>query len=213
MLYITHAKKVKQKSYNPLLAAAPLQMLHLDVTIHRLQNGTKVYLHVIRDNFSKAILACKAAVNCCSQNTKEILEEVLFKYNLLDKQGTLITDDGSENKGALQKWINKPGMLWKKLVAQLDIVQSNSMVEAANKILKYRFLYHRIFETITQLQLALPDILKEYNNMPLGCLFGFTPNEVLSGKMPNKKNFTEEIAHAKKLRLKVNQKIICENTC
>lgn len=148
-------------------------------------------MHVIRDNFSKAILGCKAAANCCSQNSKEILEEVLLKYHLLNTKGTLITDDGSENKGALQEFIARPGMLWKKLIAQLDIIQSNSMVEAANKILKYRFLFHRSFETLAELQLVLSDILAEYNNMPLGSLSGLTPNEVLNGKIPDKKLFAD----------------------
>lgn len=213
LLNITCVKKLKQNNYEPLTCLAPLKMLHLDVTVYRLQNGTKVYLHVIRDNFSKAILGCKAAANCCSQSSKEILEEVLLKYNLLHTKGTLITDDGSENKGALQDFITKPGMLWKKLIAQLDIIQSNSMAEAANKILKYQFLYHRCFETLSQLQVALPEILNQYNNMPSGSLFGLTPNEVLGGKIPDRKLFSDEINAAKKLRLQVNQKIICDNTC
>jgi hypothetical protein len=213
LMNITCLKKTKPCNYEPLTSPAPLKMLHLDVTIYRLLNGTKVYLHVIRDNFSKAILGCKAAANCCSQNSKEILEEVLLKYNLLDTQGTLITDGGSENRGALQEFITKPGLLWKKLIAQLDIVQSNSMVEAANKILKYRFLFHRCFETLSELQLALPGILSQYNNMPLGCLYGLTPSEVLEGKMPDKKLFTDKINAEKKLRMIANQKIICDNTC
>lgn len=58
-----------------------------------------------------------------------------------NREGALVTDDGMENKGKLEEGINKPGMLWKKLIAQIDIIQSNSMVEAANKILKYHFLY------------------------------------------------------------------------
>ena len=38
-----------------------------------------------------------------------------------------------ENKGKLEEWMNRPGMLWKELIVHLDIIQSNSMVEVANK--------------------------------------------------------------------------------
>ena len=213
LLSITNCKKHKHKNYKPLIAKAAKQILHLDVTIYSLQNGTKVYLHVLRDNFSKAILGCKAAANCCSKNSKGLLEEVLVKYNLMNNEGLLITDDGSENKGELQTLVNKPGMLWKKLVAQIDIVQSNSMVEAANKILKYQFLFHKVFDSLEQLQFALPLILAEYNNMPNASLFGLTPSEVIAGAIPNKNLYSVEIANSKKLRLFANQKIICNNTC
>ena len=154
LLNITCSINRKQINYQPLAATAPLKMLHLDLTIYRMQNGVQVYLNVIRDNFSRAILGCKVADNCCSQNSVAVFEEVLLKYNLMGKEGILVTDDGSENKGDLQEWISKPGILWKKLIAQIDIVQSNSIVEAANKILKYRFLYHRCFDTFEQLQNA-----------------------------------------------------------
>lgn len=78
------------------------------------------------------------------------------------------------------------GMLWKQIIAQLDIVQSNSMVEAANKILKHQFLHHLNVETTEDLIADLPQILKAYNNRPALCLHGVTPQEVLDGKKPDK---------------------------
>ncbi|MEO6733205.1 MAG: DDE-type integrase/transposase/recombinase [Ferruginibacter sp.] len=213
LLQITCNRKKKKNIYNPLRATAPLQILHLDVTLYKLINGTKVYLHVVRDNFSRAVLACKIATACCSQNSKEIMEEVLKKYNLMEKEGQLITDGGSENKGALQEWLNKPGMLWKKLIAQIDIVQSNSMVEAANKMLKYGFLHHLKIETLPELAQQLPTILTTYNDMPLGCLHGCTPNQVLAGKIPDKKYFAHSIKNAQSQRVIKNGKIVCKNPC
>jgi putative transposase len=213
LLCITKKKKKHQKNYQPVTSTEPLQKLHLDVTAYRLQNGTKVYLHVLRDNFSKAILGCKAALNCCSKNSLLLLQEVLTQYHLMDREGILITDNGSENKGALKTWMSKPGMLWKHLIAQLDIVQSNSMVEAANKILKHRFLYHRSFEYFEQLATALPPILLAYNNTPLQILHGLTPQKVLNGQIPDKNGFKTAIAAATPKRKEDNKVFDCKSTC
>lgn len=52
---------------------------------------------------------------------------------------------GVENKVKQEVGINKPGMLRKKLIAQPDIIQGNSMVESANKLLKYElFIQSRL---------------------------------------------------------------------
>jgi putative transposase len=100
-------------------------------------------------------------------------------------------------------------MLWKKMIAQLDIVQSNSMVEAANKILKHQFLHHLYFETKEDLIAALPGILKAYNNRPALCLHGLTPQEVLDGKKPDKDFYKIHKIAASQLRVATNQKINC----
>jgi hypothetical protein len=140
----------------------------------------------------------------------ELLKDVLVKNNLLEREGFLITDNGAENKGDVKEWINKPGTLWKQLIAQLDITQSNSMAEAANKILKYQFLRWLTIDSIETLMAALPDILKIYNNMPLDCLHGLTPNEVINGKIPDKDFYKQHIATAQKERVIINQKINCK---
>lgn len=123
----------KPKSYTPVFASAPLKTLHMDVTLFRTANSVKHYLYLIRDNYSRAILACNVTTEYSSNMAKETLQQVLQRFGLMNKEGTLITDNGSENKGALAQWLNKPGILWKKLIAQVDIIQSNSMAEAANK--------------------------------------------------------------------------------
>jgi len=125
----------------------------------------------------------------------------------------LISDGGSENKGELQKWIDKPGMFWKKLIAQVDIIQSNSMIEAANRILKHEFLFLRDIKNIETLNKTMPHILQEYNNRPAGMLFGLTPNEVLTGKVPDRNLFKEYIKKGNMRRQKINKKISCEINC
>jgi hypothetical protein len=213
LLNITHKHRRIKKVYTPLTASAPLQMLHMDVTLFRTADNIKQYLYVIRDNFSKAILACKASLQYSSTIACDTLKTVLEKFNLMNKEGILITDDGSENKGAVLQLLNKPGMLWKKLIAQIDIIQSNSMVEAANKIIKRRFLYKQPIADFEMLNKKLPDMIETYNNTPLITLSAYTPNEVLAGKIPDKKRFEKQFFIARKKRIATNQNFNCTDTC
>lgn len=213
LLNLTRKPKRFKKTYTSLIAAAPLQMLHMDVSIFRTADNVKQYLYVIRDNYSKVILACKAAANYCSQIACDTLKAVLDKYGLIDKEGTLITDDGSENKGAVTEMLAQPGMLWKKIIAQIDIIQSNSMVEAANKIIKHRFLYKHSIANIDELIDKLPVFIEEYNNTPLASLSAYTPKEVLAGKIPDFKRFEKQFFIARKRRISANQNFTCTDTC
>jgi hypothetical protein len=106
LMGITRKQLRKPKAYHPLLAGAPLKMLHQDITIFRTVSGVKHYLYIIRDNYSRAILACSAATEYSSKLAKQVLEQVLTQYGLMEQRGTLITDDGAENKGALDAWLN-----------------------------------------------------------------------------------------------------------
>jgi hypothetical protein len=68
-------------------------------------------------------------------------------------QCSLITDDGSENHGDASKFTSdcqSPGIA--HLIAQKTIDQSNSMIEAANKQIRYHFLYHKEIANFDQLE-------------------------------------------------------------
>lgn len=213
LMNITRRQIKKPKKYIPFVADEALKVLHQDITLFRTTNGVKHYIYVIRDNFSRAILARKVATEYSSEMARQTLEGVLHRFSLMNLEGTLVTDDGMENKGKLEEWLHKPGMLWKKLVAQLDIIQSNSMVEAANKILKYRFLYTKPVADTDELINTLENAVKNYNRIPNGQLYGFTPNEVLNGSKPDKYHFRAQITLGKKQRLTENQNFPCKLVC
>jgi putative transposase len=110
----------------------------------------------------------------------------LQKVDLLNqtgsrRSGSLITDDGPENKGELTKWLASSATLWKKIIAQVDIVQSNGMVEAANRIsggdpLKYRYLFPKPIIDTSELTKTLELAVENYNNMPCwGYYMGWAP--------------------------------------
>jgi putative transposase len=125
----------------------------------------------------------------------------------------LLQDDGMENKGKLGGVDKQAGLLWKKLIAQLDIIQSNSMVEATNKILKYRFLYPKQVANTDELIIVLKNAVRSYNQIPNTHLYGFTSNEVLVGALPDKHHFKSQIALGIKQRLTENQNFPCKMVC
>lgn len=141
------------------------------------------------------------------------LEDILVRFQLLGQEGILITDDGAENKGKLDTWLNKPGMLWRKLIAQLDIIQSNSMVEAVNKIIKYRFLYTQPIPNTEALIAIVKRAIDSYNSRPNAQLYGYTPNEVLAGARPDRYRFRDQMAKAQKQRIDTNKSTACNMVC
>lgn len=213
LLKITRRKHKTRKKYIPIVATAPLQILHQDITIFKTRDGVKQYVYLIKDNFSRAILGFRATTEYSSELARQTFHQVLQNFGLMEKEGTLITDGGSENKGALDDMLAKPGMLWKRLTAQLDIIQSNNMIEATNRILKYRYLYPKIISTGRELTEALEKAITDYNAMPSGQLFGLTPNEVLNGAIPTRGIYKEQINSAIMERIQENRAYNCSLHC
>jgi len=202
----------RKHHYLGIRASTPLQIIHADVTIHRTADNQKNYIHLIQDNYSRAILQPAVKRNCTAQTTFENLIIVYEKY--LHPEGIencqLISDDGSENYGPVKDFINDshhPTI--QHLIAQKDIEFSNSMIEAANKQLKYRFLYHHHIADYEALVKYVEQSVNDYNNRPHHVLHGLTPNEVLHGQIPNPHAYTSKIQQSKATRLTENKKIKC----
>lgn len=83
------------------------------------------------------------------------------------------------------------------------------MIEAANKQLKYRFLYHHHIADYDTLIKYVEQSVNDYNNRPHHVLHGLTPNEVLQGQMPEPDKYASLIQQSKAIRLVENKKIKC----
>lgn len=83
------------------------------------------------------------------------------------------------------------------------------MIEAANKQIKYNFLYHKHIATLTELKTYVHQAIDDYNNRPHNVLSGLTPNEVLKGKMPANVDYAAQLNAAKARRLTENKKLKC----
>ncbi len=67
-------RKVRRKI--GIHSAAPLLLLHMDTTILKTVDGSKVYIHFIMDNFSRTILGWKSSLEWNSKNTVLNLSKV-----------------------------------------------------------------------------------------------------------------------------------------
>lgn len=206
--------KPQKKKYNiGLRADSAKKILHMDVTIYKPLDHTKIYLYFLVDNYSRYILNWKASHDYSAKITFQNISEAYSKYNLekVKPEINLITDGGSENKGLVDEFINKQQTNIQKLIAQTDIVFSNSMVEAVNKRIKYDFLYHTKLWSIEHVIQFLNKAIEQYNNKPHSALHGLTPYEVFNGAIPDKNMFKPAIKQAAQKRKSINLKQECLN--
>ena len=83
------------------------------------------------------------------------------------------------------------------------------MIEAVNKQLKYRFLYHHHIPDRVALVNYLQQAVQDYNNRPHDVLNGLTPLEVPDGKTLDKQACQQQMLLAKKTRIVENKKNKC----
>ena len=212
-LNLQRSKPEKKKYSIGIRSDTPKRILHMDVTIYRPLDHTRVYLYFLVDNFSRFILNWKASLEYSAKITFQNISEAYNKYNL-DKIGPyieLICDGGSENKGMVDVFTNSHDRNIRKLVAQCDILFSNSMVEAVNKRMKYDFLFRTRLLNIEQTIQYLTWAVEQYNNKPHSALYGLTPLEVFNGALPDKDMFKAAIRHAVQKRKEINMNQQCLN--
>jgi len=213
LLMLTRAKPEKKKYGEGLRTDAPKRILHIDVTIFRPLDHTKIYIYLLMDNFSRFILNWKASMEYSARITFENITEAYLKFNLdkINPYIDLVCDGGSENKGMVDDFVNGQAGNIKKLIAQTDIVFSNSMIEAVNKRMKYDFLFTANLQNIEQTMQYLACAVEQYNNKPHSTLYGLTPTEVFNGSLPDKYMFKQAIRQAASKRKMINLDQQCLN--
>lgn len=200
--------KIKNKAKVGLRASTPLQILHMDVTIFKPMDHTRVYIYfIIIDNFSRAILNWEVSLEYSSATAMKLLKGAVSKCKI-DTTAKLITDGGPENQGEVTSYIDDTSFI-EQLIAQKDIIQSNSMVEAVNKHVKYHYIFKKELQDFDETKALLTSTIPDYNNKPHGQLYGLTPNEVLQGDIPTKNNYRQDIIQSRKNRITQNQQASC----
>lgn len=182
------------KLYDPLRASYPNQIWHADITMFKTLDGVKHYVYPIVDNYSKFILSWKVHSKCNGAVRTQTLKETIrqeFGDDLIATQRIdLIVDGGTENNNqTIEQYIKSVQIDIDKKVALKDIIKSNSMVEASNKILKHRYLYR--FDVLDREHLIehLNDAIFDFNyQRPHNSLSLFTPFEVHYNKKPDIKS-------------------------
>ncbi len=136
-------------------ANRPHQVWHADITIVKCLNGMKYYVYLLMDNFSRFILNYQVSENVSAKIRKKSIQHAYEQY--------IKVDGGIENNNkAVDDYINSDEVSVQKLIAGKDIKFSNSIVEAQNKIIKYRYLFKHDFKDIHELRKLLDWIINNY---------------------------------------------------
>ena len=107
-------------------ATAPNKAWHIDVTIIKLLDGTKAYLHGVIDNFSRRILAWTVAERLDPVNTCRVLAQAAS--NLERPDAKVYMDSGVENINEYVDTLFSSSAL-ECIIAQIDVSFSNSLIE------------------------------------------------------------------------------------
>jgi transposase InsO family protein len=191
-------------------AEAPGELLHLDVTIIRLLDGTRAYLHAVIDNYSRRILSWTLEERLGSGGTCRILSEAVVQLKHCSEQTIVIADSGSENvNGAVDELLD--GEALTRVLAQVEITFSNSMIEAFWRSLKHGWLYLHTLDSLASLRRLIEFYVTAHNEvMPHSAFHGQTPNEVFFGigdEVPKRLAEARELAREK--RMKENRAVRC----
>jgi transposase InsO family protein len=163
-------------------ASAPGELLHLDVTIVRLLDGTRAYLHAAIDNYSRRILSWTLEDRLGSGGTCRLLRDTAQQLRGGARDATVVADGGSENVNAeVNDVLAEKGL--RRTLAQVDVTFSNSMIEAFWRSLKHSWLYLHSLESIESLRRLVDFYVQQHNAMmPHAAFDGQTPDEMYFGR-------------------------------
>jgi len=165
-----------------LKATEPNQYLHLDTTHVRVDPDNRLSVAIVSDNFSKAVLGMSIALNKGAANTAAALREAIATIRThypQHKSTNLVCDGGGENHASVVTELilgtEQPEIT--RIIAQQDIIFSNSPIEAINKILKTalrRMKPQGVPATIAAIKWAMNDYA---HARPHGSMEGLIPFE------------------------------------
>ena len=156
-----------------------------DVTVINVRPGFKLYIQAVIDNYSRYVLAWRVTDKINAENTIESIKLAHQKASaLLDTNASteVMMDPGKENDNhQVKNFISSKNL--KRVLAQVDIHFSNSMVERLFHSLKNNFLYHQNINGIEDLTRKANFYFSQHNNfIPLAIHRGGTPAEIYQSK-------------------------------
>ncbi|MEW5676024.1 DDE-type integrase/transposase/recombinase [Flavobacterium enshiense] len=206
--YSSRHLRLKPK-YDSLISSRPNQIWCADVTILKTKDGTRHYLHILLDHYSKKVLGYTIEDFSNPKAIRSLLQNAYSKISI-KSEIRFITDGGIENvNNTVNQFIQNHNIIHQ--IAQKDITFSNSKIEAFNKIIKHQFLLPRMLENRKQLENALAEDIEIYNTVrPQQSLSGNTPEETFNGKPICISQYNSHLKAQKKFRQKQNNKNRCK---
>lgn len=169
-----------------LRAERPHQYWHVDASIIKTNDGTKNYLQVVIDNYSRFILAWRIGQSISGFKTAELIANA--KKHLQEGSAfgicSLISDGGPENRNRVVNLESVKMPMIRMRLAKREIWASNSMVESFFKALKHQYLKSQTLADEQELRRHVDFYINEHNQfIPYAHLDGHTPEESLTGKI------------------------------
>jgi putative transposase len=196
-------------------ASRPNEYWHIDATVLKLLDGTKTFLHAVIDNYSRKILAWTLAPRLDPTTTCQVL--VAAGRHLADNEHepadacpTVVADSGVENvNGAVDATLASAKL--RRVLAQVEVTYSNSIIEAWWRSLKHQWLYLNTLDTMAHLEALIAFFVEEHNaKMPHSAFAGQTPDEMYLGTA---KNLPDQLVvargRARERRLALNRAVSC----
>jgi len=164
-----------------------------------------LYLHAIIDNFSRKILAWTIAARLDPMTTCAVLVEAVRHLDPVAGRPTLMADSGVENVNAAVDATLLTTRI-RRVLAQVEVTASNSMIEAWWRSLKHQWLYLNSLDTIERVRSLVAFFVDAHNSkMPHAAFQGQTPDEMYSGTAPD---LTADLADA---RMKARERRLATN--
>lgn len=202
------ARVYPQKPTEGVRASHPNEWWHVDVTVVRLLDGTRAYVHGVIDNYSRKLLAWRVEPKLRAETTRAILLEARTAVDAGSKVKVL-TDGGSEN--LIIAADADLTAVAQHVVAQVAVHFSNSMIEAFWKQLRHQWLYLHALDSIATLRRLVGEYVADHNALiPREHLGGRTPGEAYAGIEPP--SLVAGQAAARRARVEANRATRCA-TC
>ena len=162
-------------------ASAPNEVWHVDTSVLRLLDGTRAYLYAVIDNFSRRILSWRVSERFDPTMTLAVLEEAGRCVETTGSPPTLLADNGVENRTKAIDELIESGVL-RRVLAQVEIACSNSMIESWWRSLKHQWLFLNQLDDAGSVRRLTTFYVEEHNNrLPHSAFRGQTPDEMYFG--------------------------------
>ena len=166
-------------------AAKLNEIWHVDMTLIRLLDGSKVYLHAVIDNFSRRILAWKTSAVFDASITAKILVEAASGLPPSTETQVMV-DQGVENFNIPVDEFMEAHPILKRVLAQVEVTSSNSMIEAWWRVLKHNWLFLNTLDALASVTKLIEFYVDQHNtHLPHAAFKGQSPDEKFYGTGDN----------------------------
>jgi len=195
---------------------APNKLYHLDITIIKLVDGTKIYIQILLDNYSRYVLAWSISKEYGGQSTAALLRCGARRAKELGHDWPcpeVFTDGGPENDNEWMDHLVEIGFIIRTF-ALTESKFSNSLVEALNRSLKVNCLYNHPLDTYADVKRLVNFYMNQHCYvMPHSAFNGATPFQMYIGSWTKAKEqeLKQKLETAKIKRREYRLSLSCAN--